>query len=93
MRRGTRAPIVAQDNNRLLITIPLRRGVDLVSFVSEVVTALTGASAHRGDGSRGGSTTIKVADYRACFAVNKNSRMSCRHQMRLGLYISKPATT
>ena len=63
-RRGTRAPIVTQNSDKLVITVPLRRGVDLVSFVSEVVNALTGVSGSGADGRKGGSTTIKVTPLR-----------------------------
>ncbi len=58
--RGTRSPIVTQNGDRLVITVPLRRGVDLVSFVSEVVNALTGVFGRGTDGVKGGSTTVKV---------------------------------
>ena len=58
---------MVQDDNRLVITVPLRRGVDLVSFVSEVVNALTGATGRGANGLRGGSTAIKVGSKNLTF--------------------------
>jgi len=89
--RGTKAPVVVQDNNRLVITVPLRRGVDLVSFVSEVVNALTGATGRGADGLRGGSTAIKVGfipltlmltltRIPTCTLADSNFHPNCNHK-------------